>query len=111
MCSYWLIPIFANQRQGIRARYAGPHIGCQRHPAYVWIRRTSSARYLRDRCHVTRADYILVTHAPIDHLMDVPSIAEKTGAQVIGNLNATNLMLANKIPPDATHHCKKRRGL
>jgi L-ascorbate metabolism protein UlaG (beta-lactamase superfamily) len=48
--------------------------------------------------HVTRADYILVTHAHIDHVMDVPYIAKKTGAQVIGNLNATNLMLANSIP-------------
>jgi L-ascorbate metabolism protein UlaG (beta-lactamase superfamily) len=48
--------------------------------------------------HVTRADYILITHAHFDHVMDVPYIAKKTGAQVIGNLNATNLMLANKIP-------------
>ena len=48
--------------------------------------------------HVSRADYILVTHAHIDHVLDVPYIAKKTGAQVIGNLNATNLMLANKIP-------------
>lgn len=47
---------------------------------------------------VSRADYILVTHAHIDHVMDVPYIAKKTGAQVIGNLNTTNLMLANKIP-------------
>lgn len=31
--------------------------------------------------HVTRADYILVTHAHIDHVMDVPYIAKKTGAQ------------------------------
>lgn len=48
--------------------------------------------------HVARADYILITHAHIDHVLDVPYIAKKTGAQVIGNLNATNLMLANKIP-------------
>ena len=48
--------------------------------------------------HISRADYIFVTHAHIDHVMDVPYIAKKTSAQVIGNLNATNLMLANKIP-------------
>jgi L-ascorbate metabolism protein UlaG (beta-lactamase superfamily) len=47
--------------------------------------------------HVSRADYILVTHAHIDHVLDVPYIAKKTGAQVIGNLNTINLMLANKI--------------
>jgi L-ascorbate metabolism protein UlaG (beta-lactamase superfamily) len=48
--------------------------------------------------HVSRADFILVTHAHIDHVMDVPYIARKTGAQVIGNLNTTNLMQGSGIP-------------
>jgi L-ascorbate metabolism protein UlaG (beta-lactamase superfamily) len=34
--------------------------------------------------HVKRADFILVTHTHYDHVLDVPYIATKTGATVIG---------------------------
>lgn len=44
--------------------------------------------------HIKRADFILVHHAHFDHIMDVPYIARKTGATVIGNENSTNLLRA-----------------
>ena len=34
--------------------------------------------------HIQRADFILVTHTHPDHALDVPYIARKTGATVIG---------------------------
>jgi glyoxylase-like metal-dependent hydrolase (beta-lactamase superfamily II) len=34
--------------------------------------------------HIKRADFILVTHTHFDHVLDVPYIARKTGAMVIG---------------------------
>ncbi len=41
-----------------------------------------------------RADYILVTHCHADHLLDVPFVARRTGARVIGNENAARLLRA-----------------
>lgn len=47
-----------------------------------------------------RADYILVKHAHYDHLADVPSIALRTGAKVIGTRSALNLCLSRGVPAD-----------
>jgi glyoxylase-like metal-dependent hydrolase (beta-lactamase superfamily II) len=35
--------------------------------------------------HVTRAEYILLTHSHVDHILDAPYIASKTGAMVRGD--------------------------
>ena len=48
--------------------------------------------------HVPRADYILVTHSHSDHLMDVPYLARKTGATVLGTESTTNVVAAYGIP-------------
>jgi L-ascorbate metabolism protein UlaG (beta-lactamase superfamily) len=48
--------------------------------------------------HITRADYILVTHAHPDHLLDVPAVAAHTGATVIGNESVTNVLRAAGLP-------------
>jgi L-ascorbate metabolism protein UlaG (beta-lactamase superfamily) len=45
-----------------------------------------------------RADHILVTHGHYDHLTDVPYLAEKTGATVIGTETHLSLMLALGAP-------------
>lgn len=47
-----------------------------------------------------RADYILVNHAHYDHAMDVPWLAKKTGATVIGSQSTVNLALARGVPSD-----------
>jgi L-ascorbate metabolism protein UlaG (beta-lactamase superfamily) len=50
--------------------------------------------------HIKRVDYILVHHSHFDHVMDVPFIARKTGAAVIGHESTTNLMRAYGIGED-----------
>jgi L-ascorbate metabolism protein UlaG (beta-lactamase superfamily) len=47
-----------------------------------------------------RADHILVTHGHYDHLTDVPYLAKKTGATVIGTETHLSLMLALGAPED-----------
>jgi L-ascorbate metabolism protein UlaG (beta-lactamase superfamily) len=47
---------------------------------------------------ITRADFILVHHTHPDHAMDVPYIARKTGAKVIGTESARNLLRAAGVP-------------
>jgi L-ascorbate metabolism protein UlaG (beta-lactamase superfamily) len=47
--------------------------------------------------HIKRADYILVHHSHRDHVMDVPYIALKTGATVIGTESTANIMKAYGI--------------
>ena len=48
--------------------------------------------------HITRADYILITHGHPDHALDMPYIARKTGATVIGTESTGNLARAFGIP-------------
>lgn len=47
--------------------------------------------------YIKKADYILVHHSHRDHIMDVPYIAQKTGANVIGHESTANLMFAYGI--------------
>lgn len=44
--------------------------------------------------HVTRADYILITHGHPDHALDAGYISRKTGATIIGHETAANLARA-----------------
>lgn len=50
--------------------------------------------------HIQRADFILITHTHPDHVLDVPYIARKTAATVIGTESARNLARAYGIPGD-----------
>jgi L-ascorbate metabolism protein UlaG (beta-lactamase superfamily) len=50
--------------------------------------------------HITHADFILMTHTHLDHALDVPYIARKTGATIIGTESARNLGRAYGIPGD-----------
>ena len=50
--------------------------------------------------HIQRADFILVTHTHYDHVLDVPHIARKTGAAVIGTESTENVMRAYGVPEE-----------
>ncbi len=56
--------------------------------------------------HVTEADYILITHSHFDHLADVPYIARKTGAKVIGHETANSILRAYGIPDEQLYTVK-----
>jgi L-ascorbate metabolism protein UlaG (beta-lactamase superfamily)/enamine deaminase RidA (YjgF/YER057c/UK114 family) len=50
--------------------------------------------------HISEADFILMTHSHFDHLADVPYIARKTGAKVIGHETANSILRAYGIPDE-----------
>jgi L-ascorbate metabolism protein UlaG (beta-lactamase superfamily) len=50
--------------------------------------------------HIQRADFILVTHTHYDHVLDVPHIALKTRALVVGTESTENVMRAYGVPEE-----------
>lgn len=48
--------------------------------------------------HVDGADFILVSHTHFNHCMDMPYIAKKTGALVIGTESTINVARASGVP-------------
>jgi L-ascorbate metabolism protein UlaG (beta-lactamase superfamily) len=51
--------------------------------------------------HLTKADYILLTHGHFDHVGDAVAIAKKTGARLIANFElGTNLVKLQGFPKD-----------
>jgi L-ascorbate metabolism protein UlaG (beta-lactamase superfamily) len=50
--------------------------------------------------HIKRADFVLVTHTHYDHVLDVPHIALKTHATVIGTESTENVMRAYSVPEE-----------
>ena len=50
--------------------------------------------------HITRADFILITHTHADHAFDLPYIATKTGAMVLGTESTRNVARAYGVPND-----------
>ena len=48
--------------------------------------------------HIHRADYVLITHTHFDHVMDMPYIAKKYAATVIGTESTVNFAKASGIP-------------
>ena len=48
--------------------------------------------------HVPKADFILLSHSHFNHAMDMPYIARKTGATVIGTESASNVARAGAVP-------------
>lgn len=48
--------------------------------------------------NVKKADQILIGHGHWDHMADVPAIAKKTGAQVIGSESHGNVLRATGVP-------------
>ncbi|MFO8173380.1 MAG: Atu1372/SO_1960 family protein [Longimicrobiales bacterium] len=56
--------------------------------------------------HLTETDFILCTHSHFDHLGDVPYIARKTGAKVIGHETAITILRAYGIPDEQLYTVK-----
>src|SRR5713226_8247608 len=50
--------------------------------------------------HIQRADFVLVTHTHYDHILDVPHIALKSRAAVIGTESTENVMRAYGVPEE-----------
>ncbi len=50
--------------------------------------------------HIRRADFVLVTHTHYDHVLDVPQIALKTHAAVIGTESTENVLRAYGVPEE-----------
>jgi len=48
--------------------------------------------------HVTRADFILLSHSHFNHAMDAPYIARKTGGTVIGTESTANIARTGGVP-------------
>jgi L-ascorbate metabolism protein UlaG (beta-lactamase superfamily) len=55
---------------------------------------------------ISDADFILVHHTHFDHMADVPYIAKKTGAKVIGTETACNILRAYGIPEEQLYPVK-----
>lgn len=66
-------------------------------PAYHWDDvAVADERAIDSR--IVSADYLLVTHTHYDHVLDVPYIARKTGAVVIGTESTQNVMRTYDVP-------------
>jgi len=53
--------------------------------------------------HVPKADYIILSHSHFNHAMDVPYIAKKTGAVVIGTESTCNIAINGGVPDEQIH--------
>ena len=53
--------------------------------------------------HLAWADFVLVTHAHYDHLMDVPEVLRSRGAVAYASPNACRILAAEGIPPGQIH--------
>lgn len=47
---------------------------------------------------IHRCDFVLVTHAHFDHLMDVPDVVRNTGATALGSAHTCRLLAALGVP-------------
>jgi len=47
---------------------------------------------------IPHCDFVLVTHAHVDHLMDVPNVVRNTGAVALGSPNTCRLLEASGVP-------------
>ncbi|MCB1547399.1 MAG: MBL fold metallo-hydrolase [Hyphomicrobiaceae bacterium] len=52
--------------------------------------------------HVPKADYVMLSHSHFNHAMDVPYIAKKTGAVVIGTESTCNIAVNGGVHEDQT---------
>ena len=65
-------------------------------PLYGWNDKAVPDTAVIDS-HISRADFVLVTHTHYDHVLDVPHIALKTHATIIGTESTENVMRAYDV--------------
>ena len=68
----------------------------------VWLGRVRSNRALAAE-KAPRCDLVLVTHAHVDHLLDVAEVVRNTGALVLGSPATCRLLAAEGIPALRIH--------
>jgi len=88
--------IFGPQPPG-RTPFARP-AGDSR-PLYGWDDAVKPDEAAID-ARIPRADYVLVTHTHYDHVFDVPNIALRTHATVIGTESTENVLRAYNVPEE-----------
>ncbi|GAB5415770.1 MAG: hypothetical protein Cons2KO_33730 [Congregibacter sp.] len=82
-----------------RVKYAGEGHPDDDRPQYARTDIAPVDKALIDKL-VPKADYILMQHGHFDHLGDVPYIAAKTGAKVIGTESVMMILRAYGIPEE-----------
>ena len=50
---------------------------------------------------IKHCDYVLITHSHYDHLMDVPEVISRTGAQAFGSKNSCQILGLHGIPAES----------
>jgi L-ascorbate metabolism protein UlaG (beta-lactamase superfamily) len=71
----------------------------------MWVGRVRSNSALATAT-VPRCDFILVTHAHWDHVMDVPEVIRQTGATAFGSPNTCQLLALLGVPQERIHEIK-----
>ncbi len=107
----------------VRVRWlgtAGYEIACHGHVILIdpYLTRVGLGRFLFRRispdldriaaARIERADAIFVGHSHFDHVLDVPVIAEQTGARVYGSRSTANLMQVCGLPEAQVVACAGR---
>ena len=64
---------------------------------------TAMAESLMQRFDFSRLRAVFVSHSHHDHVMDVPYIANHTGAQVYGTSSTANVARGGKVPEERIH--------
>lgn len=90
-----------------RLRYAGKRFGTLPAPSAVGDSRHA---YEFDEvpvsdtatidANIDKADFIFLSHSHFNHVMDVPYIAQKTGATVLGTESTANIARAHGVPEE-----------
>jgi len=71
----------------------------------IWLGRIRSDSALA-AASVPHTDFVLVTHAHWDHVMDVPAIIKKTKALAYGSTNTCHLLAILGVPEEQLHEIK-----
>jgi len=66
----------------------------------TWLERPSSLPQLLSIADVKEADYIFISHAHFDHLPGADRLAKQTGATVIANGEAINVLRLAGVPDE-----------